>query len=686
MSSISRISPPLSFTGTGVDFHPREGVPIFKEHGFQIERGSSLASQKQGIIAQKRKRSVSPSLSTPEETVDSRVSMVATKKVRRGDLSVPTRSPLQEEIEAENPIHPEFEDLGKTPLSKNLSEELSTEETSLIVGREREVQRLIDQLSFPIASLRPLLNGEKGLGKETIVKKLCHKILEGSVPESLKGRSIIEIDCSVFAGQSSATTAPAQKLQRILNGFLKKHEHPILFFRDIEKLFQFDGVKDYLEGFFRSPVSCIASSAESDSSELGSTAFPFLLSNNFILQKVDNLSLDEVTELAQKRLAYTGLPGDLSLDKSTLNFAASSVSTFLKSRPLHVRLLNIVYEVASRLIRSGSASSLIEKQDVAEVLSDYTRIPAEHILKTNSKDIETIRSNLKEQVIGQDHVIDGVCEAVQRYKTGFRDTSKPWGVFLFAGTTGTGKTALAKALTQELFHDQSSLIRIDMSEFVEDHSVSRLIGAPPGYLGHESGGQLVKALSEKPHSIVLLDEIEKAHPIVLKTFLQVFEDGRLTDGRGVTVDCSQAAFIMTSNLGSHELSELPEVDKQHPSILKDCLEPIVREHLSPELYNRLTALLPFKPLQEGDIPRVIEAHLSLLKRRFFTSHQLTISWKRPLVEHLSALPFDETLGMRALCRQVEILVGNYLSEEAMAGRIERGSSINLSIRKGKISS
>ncbi len=292
---------------------------------------------------------------------------------------------------------------------------------------------------------------------------------------------------------------------------------------------------------------------------------------------------------------------------------------------------------------------------------------------------------MEKRVVGQDLAIKAVSEAIRRSRSGLSDPTRPIGVFLFIGPTGVGKTELAKALAEQLFNQEEAMIRLDMSEYMEKHSVSKLIGSPPGYVGYEEGGQLTEALRRRPYSVVLFDEIEKAHHDVFNILLQIFDDGRLTDSKGRIVNCKNALFIMTSNLGSEQL--LDKLGHPQSKITKDSimavLDPIIKIHFRPEFINRLDDILPFLPLQKEDMEKIVNIQLNHLTRRL-RDREIGLKWTNDAADHLAEEGYDPIFGARPLKRYIQQEVVNMLSFAILEGKIPSDSVVELKLEKKKL--
>ncbi|MBA2367424.1 MAG: AAA family ATPase [Candidatus Protochlamydia sp.] len=346
-----------------------------------------------------------------------------------------------------------------------------------------------------------------------------------------------------------------------------------------------------------------------------------------------------------------------------------------------------IYETQEQL-NSKSNRLLQEEVDenlIAEIVSKWTGIPVSKMLEGEAERLLHLEKELEKRVVGQDMAIRAVSDAIRRSRSGLSDPSRPMGVFLFLGPTGVGKTELAKALAVQLFNQEEALIRLDMSEYMEKHTVSKLIGSPPGYIGYDEGGQLTEALRRRPYSVVLFDEIEKAHHDVFNILLQVFDDGRLTDSKGRVVNCKNSLFIMTSNLGSDRLLE--KMEHQRQSLSKEeimlVLDPVIKNHFRPEFLNRLDDILPFLPLRERDMEKIVLIQLDLLSKRLH-ERDVELTWTPQVVAHLAKEGYDPHFGARPLKRYIQQEVVNQLSKAILEGRISPHSNVALELKGEEI--
>ncbi len=321
----------------------------------------------------------------------------------------------------------------------------------------------------------------------------------------------------------------------------------------------------------------------------------------------------------------------------------------------------------------------VESEDIAEVVSKWTGIPLNRMLESERSKLIKMEGELHKRVIGQDDAVAAVSNAIRRSRAGLQDVNRPIGSFIFIGTTGVGKTELARALAEFLFNDEHAMIRIDMSEYMEKHSVSRLIGAPPGYIGYEEGGQLTEAVRRKPYSVILLDEIEKAHPEVFNILLQLLDEGRLTDNQGRTVDFKNTIVIMTSNIGSHLIQErLEDFDENNYetilSELRSKLGDLLRKTIKPEFLNRIDEIILFKPLLKSELKNIIEIQLGNMKK-MLAEKNLKIEIEDDVKDFLLRVGYDVTYGARPLKRTIQRYLINPLSTELLMGNFDTGDTI-----------
>ena len=330
----------------------------------------------------------------------------------------------------------------------------------------------------------------------------------------------------------------------------------------------------------------------------------------------------------------------------------------------------------------------VDAEEIAEVVSRWTGIPVSRMLQSEKQKLLTLETELHNRVVGQDEAIGAVSDAIRRSRAGLQDTKRPIGSFIFLGTTGVGKTELAKALAEFLFNNENSMVRIDMSEYQERHTVSRLIGAPPGYVGYEESGQLTEAVRRKPYSVVLLDEIEKAHPDVFNILLQVLDDGRLTDNKGRTVDFKNTIIIMTSNIGSSIIQENLEdiTDTNREEVFDRTREQVfelLKKTIRPEFLNRIDEIIMFKPLTRDEIDIVVKLQLAGIQK-MLEKNDVRLKASEKAIHFIASRGFDPQFGARPIKRVIQKNLLNELSKMILEGTVNKDSEILVDEQDGKL--
>jgi ATP-dependent Clp protease ATP-binding subunit ClpB len=320
----------------------------------------------------------------------------------------------------------------------------------------------------------------------------------------------------------------------------------------------------------------------------------------------------------------------------------------------------------------------VTEEDIANVVSRWTGVPVSRMLEGETQKLLKMEERLSDRVVGQEEAVRAVSDAVRRSRAGLSDPRRPLGSFLFVGPTGVGKTELARALAEFLFDDEQAMVRLDMSEYMEKHSVARMIGAPPGYVGYEEGGRLTEAIRRRPYSVVLFDEIEKAHPDVFNVLLQVLDDGRLTDGKGRVVSFKNTVIIMTSNLGSEWIAEATAMDEAE---VKAKIEEALRRHFRPEFFNRIDDVIVFHRLTREEIARIVEIQLRALARTV-ADRGIRLTWTEKAKEALAARGYDPAFGARPLKRLIQKEVMDALAERILKNEIAAGDAAEITASPG----
>ncbi|MBQ5690785.1 MAG: AAA family ATPase, partial [Alistipes sp.] len=356
------------------------------------------------------------------------------------------------------------------------------------------------------------------------------------------------------------------------------------------------------------------------------------------------------------------------------------------------RIATLNEELKATTASGSMIKEEVDAEDIAEVVSRWTGIPVARMLASEREKLLNMEAALHARVVGQEHAIEVVSDAVRRARAGLSDSRKPIGSFIFLGSTGVGKTELARALAEFLFNDENMMTRIDMSEYQERHAVSRLVGAPPGYVGYDEGGQLTEAVRRKPYSVILLDEIEKAHPDVFNILLQVLDDGRLTDNKGRTADFRNTIIIMTSNMGAHTIQErflgaLGATGTLSDEVVESTRNEVIeqlKQHLKPEFLNRIDEIVMFEPLTEKDISKIVDIQFSIVHKMLKQSGiELRVTDKaREWIAHIG---YDATYGARPVKRVIQREVINELSKRILAGRVDKTQPIVIDCVENELS-
>ena len=347
-------------------------------------------------------------------------------------------------------------------------------------------------------------------------------------------------------------------------------------------------------------------------------------------------------------------------------------------------------ELRQAAIKDPIITEAVTPEDIAEVVAKWTGIPVKRMLESEREKLLRMEAELHKRVVGQNMAIEAVADAVRRSRAGLQNEKRPIGSFLFMGTTGVGKTELAKALAEFLFNDENMMTRIDMSEYQERHSVSRLVGAPPGYVGYDEGGQLTEAVRRKPYSVVLLDEIEKAHPDVFNILLQVLDDGRLTDNKGRTVDFKNTILIMTSNVGADIIQSYMEklmfADVDRESLLADCREEVLevlKRTVRPEFLNRIDEVIMFEPLSQSDIRDILRMQMADLRSKL-AENGVNITFTQDFEDYMSTKGYEPAYGARPIKRLMQKELVNLLAKSILDGHVRRDSVITVDVQDGEI--
>ena len=629
-----------------------------------------------------------------------------------------------------------------------------------IIGRKTEIERVIQILSRRTKN-NPCLIGEPGVGKTAAVEGLAEKIVSGDVPETLKGKRVVTMDISGMVAGSKYRGDFEERIKKALEE-AKKAGDVILFIDEIHTIVGAGAAEGAIDAanilkplLARGEIRLIGATTlneyrkyiEKDAalerrfspvtinepSEKDTIKILKGLRDKFEAHHGVEIT-DEAIEAAVKMsIRYINdryLP-DKAIDLIDEAASRAKLKTFtepdsLKKLQEEIEKVENEKEEAVRIQKFEKAASLRDKQkelkekyekeqkkwqnkndktitniteeNVAEVISSWTGIPAKKITEDENVRLKNLEKTLHERVIGQDEAVEAVAKAIRRGRVGLKDPKRPIGSFLFLGPTGVGKTELSKALAESLFGDENAMIRIDMSEYMEPHSVSKLIGSPPGYVGFDEGGQLTEKIRRKPYSVILFDEIEKAHPDVMNMLLQILEDGRLTDSQGRTVNFKNTVIIMTSNIGARLITDKKTLGfsktnkdnkekeesskKEYEDIKKEVMDALKKE-LRPEFINRIDEIIVFHKLTDSEISKIIDIMLKEVTTRL-EAQKIKIELEPEVKELIASKGIDKNFGARPLRRTIQSVLEDRLAEEILDGNLKKNKTNKIGVNDGKI--
>lgn len=553
-----------------------------------------------------------------------------------------------------------------------------------VVGRIKEANQLIEMIELPKGGIRPLLVGQFGVGKKSTIEKVALQY-KTVYKDRYPGRVIHCIDCSELLAKynsSAGTDDVTEMLDSELELFREKgNKHPIFCFIDIDKLLAIEHVRDKALSHLGKQQPFIATTTKT------AKELQCLVPYNFEAVEIHESPLEDVEQIVTQHLIDNPISPKIEYTKQGIELAVKLADTYVNTHPFPRKAINVIQQCANRaLFQSNGLSNkiVITPKVVAEFMSERTRIDAEDLLDAAVFNKDRAVARLRKDIVGQDHALETACNTIATYKNGLLDSSKPWAVFCCIGPTGVGKTLFAKKLQKLLFREESGMLSLDGSEFSESHTISRLIGAPPGYQAHEQGGQLTEAMKLNPHRVVLFDEIEKAHPAVRMLLLQALDEGKITDGNGTTVYFPQSVFILTSNLGSDVLIKKCANKNLNPAEVKEAVLPLLMKELTPELCNRFTDIIPFTPLKEEHLPGVVDVQLKIIQTRLEKQTKIKLQWTDALAKHFQDLGFDSRFGMRKFCKDLDKTVTKFLQNCISEAGHALSGEVTLDFKNGKI--
>ena len=550
-----------------------------------------------------------------------------------------------------------------------------------LVGREDEIQRVIQILGRRRKN-NPMLVGDPGVGKSAIVEGIAIKIVNGDIPPVLAGKRLISLDLGSIVAGTKYRGDFEKRLKNIINEVASRPD-VILFIDEFHTIVGAGGASGSLDAanmlkpaLARGEIQCIGATTMDEFKK--SVEKDGALDRRFQKIVVERTDIPHsISILSRLKTNYEKHHNVIYTDEA-IEACVRMSERYITDRCLPDKAIDAMDEAGSKVrLKNPKRTADVTAEDVAEVISKMTGIPSGRVAENEGTRLMKMRDVLKKRIIGQDEAIEKVVRAIQRNRAGIKDPGKPIGTFLFFGPTGVGKTQLAKSLAEYLFDSEDNMIRLDMSEYMEKFNVSRLIGAPPGYVGFEEGGQLSERVRRKPYCVVLLDEIEKAHPDVFNILLQVIDEGRLTDSTGRTISFRNTIVIMTSNVGSRELEEygsgvgFSTSSRNVEGNRKSIVEKAVRKAFPPEFINRVDEQVFFKHLDREDLEKIIDIELKGLKARVRDAgFELTVtSAAKRLVAEAG---YDPSYGARPLKRAVQRFIEDPVSEQIIAERMLGG--------------
>ncbi len=612
-----------------------------------------------------------------------------------------------------------------------------------VIGRDEEILRVIQILSRRTKN-NPVLIGEAGVGKTAIVEGLAQKIADDDVPEILMGKRVVSLDLSAMIAGSRFRGEFEERLKAAIEEIQRSEGEIILFIDELHQVVGAGAASGAMDAgnmlkpaLARGELNCIGATTldeyrqyiERDSAldrrfapvfveepsveetiemlrglrdryeahhkitySEGALIAAARLSHRYVTErKLPDKAIDLMDEAASKlRVALYSMPEDLKQMKQELDRLiaeeeeASLKTEYERAAILKQRRLQLEQDFETereRWQQEHTLDEVVDTNDIAEVVAQWTGIPVSQMMETEAQKLLRMEEVLHERIIGQDSAVAAISDAIRRARSGMKDPRRPIGSFIFLGSSGVGKTELAKALAEFMFDDEDALLRVDMSEYREQHTVSRLFGAPPGYVGYEQGGQLTEAVRRRPYRVILFDEIEKAHPEVWNALMQILEDGRMTDGQGRTVDFRNAVIIMTSNLGTEYVNRggaLGFVPSGDLDLIADHkkIEEAMRKTFRPEFLNRIDEIIIFEPLALDDVQRIVDLQMKDIASRL-EEQGLYVALTEDARAKLAQLGYDPQFGARPLRRALQRYIESPLSVRLLKGEYQPGDLVEV---------
>ena len=622
-----------------------------------------------------------------------------------------------------------------------------------VVGRDKEIARVIQILSRRTKN-NPCLVGEPGVGKTAIVEGLAQRIISSMVPESVKNKRVVVLDLSGMVAGSKYRGEFEERIRNVINE-VRSNQGILLFIDELHTIIGAGGAEGALDAsnilkpsLSRGEIQLIgATTLEEYRKYIEKDA---ALERRFQPVTVEEPSEEETIEILKGLRPYYEKHHGVVIEDSALEAAVKMSERYINDRFLPDKAIDIIDEAASKVRLGGyrmapevdamelelheiqkdkekavkqadlslakelqarqreietEISKYKEKEErrnkrkkisvteasVADIISDWTKIPVQRLTEGETKRLARLEKELHKRVIGQEEAVKAVAQAVKRGRVGLKDPNRPIGSFLFLGPTGVGKTELSKALAEAVFGSEQAMIRVDMSEYMEKHSVSKLIGSPPGYVGYDEGGQLSEKVRRNPYSVLLFDEIEKAHPDVFNILLQVLDDGHITDAHGRKVDFKQTIIIMTSNAGAQAIIEPKKLgflsnndEKQDYERMKSGVMEEVRRLFKPEFLNRIDEIMVFHPLNKTHIKKIVNIMLKTLEKRCKEQLDIQLKITESVRDFLAEAGFDSKYGARPLRRAIQTKLEDPMANALLEGTIKRGDTVRIQLHQKEI--
>ena len=605
---------------------------------------------------------------------------------------------------------------GNTPNLDNFSRDLTQMardgKLDPVIGREREMKRVIQILSRRTKN-NPCLIGEPGVGKTAVVEGLAQFIVSGNVPETIAKKRVVSLDLSGMVAGSKYRGEFEERIKKVL-AEVRESGNVLLFIDEIHTIIGAGGA----EGAIDASNILKPSLARGEIQLIGATTLEeyrkYIEKDAALERRFQPVMVDEPTE-AESIEILKGLRSryeehhKVTIQDEALVAAVRLSARYINDRFLPDKAIDLIDEASSKLRltvytepeeikkleaeikklegqkeEKNSRKLVVGENEIADIVSDWTKIPVRKLAEEESERLLKLESILHERVVGQEEAVSAVARAIRRGRVGLKDPKRPIGSFLFLGPTGVGKTELSKALSEAMFGTENAMIRVDMSEYMEKHSVSKMIGSPPGYVGYEEGGQLSEKVRRNPYSVILFDEIEKAHPDVFNILLQILDDGHITDAQGRKVDFKNTILIMTSNAGAENIISPKRLgfssesgEKADYAFMKERVMEEVRRMFKPEFLNRIDEILVFHPLTKENIKTIAGILLRGIKKRTEDQLGMTLTITDDAIDFLADKGYDSKYGARPLRRTIQTQIEDQLSEKILEGTIRKKTEVRI---------